>query len=197
MSLPEFQAFPSIARLFRECVISEKIDGTNAQVFIADDGTILAGSRNRWLTPDADNFGFARWVADHAAELASLGPGAHYGEWWGSGIQRRYGLNEKRFSLFNVGRWGEGGKDADKKPACCHVVPVLWRGEFDTLTIAGVAGDLEEHGSVAAPGFMQPEGIVVWHAAGQALFKYTLGDDGHKSIKAGVKAGDAGKIVAP
>jgi hypothetical protein len=86
-------------------IVTEKLDGTNAQVHITDDGRIFAGSRNRWITPDADNFGFARWVAEHEEELRALGPGSHYGEWWGSGIQRRYGLDEKRFSLFNVGRW--------------------------------------------------------------------------------------------
>src|SRR4051812_4307796 len=118
MSAPQFQAFPSIARLFRECVVTEKIDGTNGVVHVSDDGlTVTAGSRSRWITPEADNFGFARWVAEHAEELRALGPGFHFGEWWGSGIQRRYGLDEKRFSLFNVGRWGEGGKDAEKKPA--------------------------------------------------------------------------------
>ena len=113
----EFVEFPKIARLKRECMISEKIDGTNAQVFIrelADDDVmptdtplvavrgkllIYAGSRSRWITPKDDNFGFAAWVEVHADELVSLGIGNHYGEWWGAGIQRRYGLSEKRFSL--------------------------------------------------------------------------------------------------
>jgi hypothetical protein len=181
--VPEFAAFSSIPRLFRDCIVTEKLDGTNAQVFIGDDGTILAGSRSRWITPGADNFGFASWVAAHVDELRSLGPGFHYGEWWGAGIQRRYGLTEKRFSLFNVGRWGEGGKDADKKPACCHVVPVLYRGPFDTVSILGLSDLLKANGSYAAPGFMDPEGIVVWHEKAQALFKYTLGGDGHKGAR--------------
>ena len=63
----EFTPFPSIPRLFREIVITEKIDGTNACVHIAEDGvTVTAGSRNRWLTLEDDNYGFARWVAEHA-----------------------------------------------------------------------------------------------------------------------------------
>jgi hypothetical protein len=79
-------------------------------------------SRSRWITPDDDNFGFAAWVEANRDELLTLGPGRHFGEWWGSGIQRGYGLpkGEKRFSLFNVSRWGES------RPACCHVVPVLY-----------------------------------------------------------------------
>lgn len=181
MSLPEFKAFEPISRLKRGCVITEKIDGTNALVHVSDDGTtVMAGSRSRWITPAADNFGFATWVADHADELRSLGPGYHYGEWWGAGIQRRYGLKEKRFSLFNVGRWGAGGKDETKRPACCHVVPVLYRGAFDLHNIEVVAAELKRQGSMAAPGFMDPEGIVVYHEAARALFKFTLDGDGHK-----------------
>ncbi|HLE80817.1 MAG TPA: RNA ligase family protein, partial [Dehalococcoidia bacterium] len=102
--LEDFQEFGKIYRLSRDCIITEKIDGTNAQVVVLEDGRVLAGSRNRWITPEADNFGFARWVKEHEEELRSLGPGRHYGEWWGSGIQRGYGLKEKRFSLFNVSR---------------------------------------------------------------------------------------------
>lgn len=137
-------------------------------------------SRNRYLKakadetgPADDNFGFAAWVAAHEEELRGLGPGRHYGEWWGSGIQRRYGLNEKRFSLFNVGRWWGTGA----RPACCHMVPVLWRGVFDTAAIAGALGDLAINGSVAAPGFMYPEGVVIFHAASGVLFKKTIEKD--------------------
>ena len=68
----EFQEFPKMARLTREVIVTEKIDGTNAQVFIADDGTLLAGSRTRWITPTDDNFGFAAWVEAHRDELRRL-----------------------------------------------------------------------------------------------------------------------------
>jgi hypothetical protein len=178
VSLPPFVAFPPIPRFFKAqgCVITEKLDGTNALVHIGDDGTVTAGSRNRWVTPEADNFGWARWVADHAAELALLGPGYHYGEWWGLGIQRRYDLAEKRFSLFNVSRW-----QANPPPPCCGVVPVLYRGVMDTSAIQRVAHDLAETGSHAAPGFMKPEGIVVHHFASKQSFKFTFDGDGHKS----------------
>jgi hypothetical protein len=55
-------------------VITEKLDGTNAQIFIADDGEVIAGSRNRWITPLNDNFGFARWVFENEDALRALGP---------------------------------------------------------------------------------------------------------------------------
>lgn len=167
----EFVEFPKMPRLSREIIVTEKIDGTNAQVHITDDGRILAGSRTRWITPEADNFGFAAWVRDNSADLLTLGPGSHFGEWWGAGIQRRYGLTEKRFSLFNVGRWGE------LRPACCHVVPVLYRGNFDTAAIEECLNRLRAEGSVAAPGFMNPEGVVVFHLAGRVGFKKTLHKD--------------------
>ena len=62
MQLPDFKPFPKMARLSREIIITEKLDGTNAQVFITEDGDLFAGSRTRWITPQDDNYGFARWV---------------------------------------------------------------------------------------------------------------------------------------
>ena len=66
-----FVPFNKIARLSREVIVTEKIDGTNAQVFITSVGmipdgpgeaicqietgngpvSIYAGSRSRWLQP--------------------------------------------------------------------------------------------------------------------------------------------------
>lgn len=177
---PEFQDFPKMARLSREIIITEKLDGTNAQVWVSDDGTELrAGSRTRWITPEMDNHGFARWVQEHRDELLTLGPGRHFGEWWGRGIQRGYSLTEKRFSLFNVSRWGEG------RPACCHVVPVLYTGPFLQSAWQGALAKLEREGSVAAPAFMDPEGIVVFHPQGNIGFKKTIkGDEVPKSMLA-------------
>jgi hypothetical protein len=193
-----FEEFSKIARLSRPCVVTEKIDGTNAQVYIVQAGTptvdldeehliarnaagdvMYAGSRNRYITPQADNFGFAAWVKANADMLWHLGPGRHFGEWWGAGIQRRYGLGatgEKRFSLFNTARWGET-PDTIVAPKCCHVVPVLYRGIFDTEDIQFVLEELGRNGSSAAPGFMKPEGIVIWHEAARQLFKKTLEKD--------------------
>lgn len=171
----EFRAFPKIARFNREWIITEKIDGTNAVVHVSNDGeTVRAGSRTRWITPMDENFGFAYWVEKNAAELRRLGPGYHYGEWWGAGIQRRYDLIERRFSLFNVSRWS----DPVTRPACCHVVPILGATSTDiTGAIRAATDDLREHGSMAAPGFMRPEGVIVFHAASGALFKVTLEKD--------------------
>lgn len=173
MSL-EFQPFPKIARLNRDCIITEKLDGSNAQVCIDENGEVLAGSRSRWITPgkSTDNFGFAAWVQDNVEELRKLGPGSHFGEWWGSGVQRGYGLTTKRFSLFNAERWTD-----EIRPDCCSVVPVLYRGPFSTFEVDEQVRRLREYGSVAAPGFLKPEGVIVWHAAARSMFKVTLDKD--------------------
>jgi hypothetical protein len=179
----DFTEFPKIARLSREIVITEKIDGTNGQIFIGEDGDFLVGSRSRWITPEQDNHGFARWAYEHKEELiAGLGVGKHFGEWWGSGIQRGYGLSkgEKRFSLFNTNRWGVT-RDVDKypidKPDCCHVVPVLMSGIFTTGLVRDSLDILEDFGSQAAKGFMNPEGIVIFHTAANMMFKKTIKND--------------------
>ena len=179
--LPEFERFQKIPRLYRDIIVTEKIDGTNAQVYVDPVGVVLAGSRSRWLTPEKDNFGFARWVKEHEEELWSgLGMGRHYGEWWGPGIQRGYGLKEKRFSLFNTNRWAVVGDNLPasvERPRCCDVVPVLYSGPFEEVKIQGCLDLLAERGSLASPGFMRPEGIVVFHTASNSLFKVTLEND--------------------
>ncbi len=170
--MSDFIEFPKIARWTREIVITEKLDGTNASVKITEDGQFLTGSRTRWVTPEDDNYGFSRWAHEHREELvAGLGVGLHFGEWWGQGIQRKYGLTEKRWSLFNVHKWGE------IRPACCHVVPVLYRGMMDHIAIEDALANLKNMGSIAAPGFMNPEGIVIFHTAGQHLYKKTIEKD--------------------
>ncbi len=169
---PDFVPFPKLPRLARKCLITEKLDGTNAQVFISEDlKEVRAGSRTRWITPLADNYGFAKWVEANRECLLQLGPGRHFGEWWGQGIQRGYGLTEKRFSLFNAERW------QSSRPECCYCVPVLYRGPFSTEIVEASLKGLELHGSQAAPGFTNPEGIVVWHEASRSMFKQTINKD--------------------
>jgi hypothetical protein len=189
----DFQKFNKIPRLNREMIVTEKIDGTNGCIAIehkslvqnpedalavVDDHWIFAGSRKRWLTEDVnekinDNFGFGGWVRRNAEELFTLGPGRHHGEWWGQGIQRKYGLDHKRFSLFNTSMW----EDADKRPDCCDVVPILYKGMFNQEIIRLTLSELTAFGSKAAPGFMDPEGIVVFHVAANKSFKVTCEDD--------------------
>lgn len=189
MALPEFEPFQKIPRLSRNMIITEKIDGTNAQIYIPNPGSddeleinaryafpLLAGSRNRWLLPQGgDNFGFGAWVYKNAEALKRLGYGHHYGEWWGQGIQRGYGLTKKRFSLFNVHKWSKGLPEG--LPDNVDVVPVLDRYTFDTERIQHCLEELAANGSKAAPGFTKPEGIVIYHVAAGQIFKKTIEAD--------------------
>lgn len=205
-----FEAFTKIPRLCRDMVVTEKIDGTNAQIHIVDMSTpvstaesrafadqhwlaldgdlaMLAGSRSKYLTAGRDgvkgedNFGFAKWVQQNAAELFTLGVGRHFGEWWGLGIQRGYGQTSKRFSLFNTHIWSDA---RGARPSCCDVVPVLAQYTFCTTKIQECVERLSREGSVAAPGFMDPEGVVVFHGASGQLFKQTIKKDAeHKSAQ--------------
>lgn len=219
----EFKGWPKTPRLFRDMIITEKIDGTNAAVIVQDAWDVMDGrwsgytrsyiekwaangfpvveidgrfylvgaqSRKRVITPQDDNFGFAKWVYDHAEELARLlGSGYHFGEWWGSGIQRGYGLKngEKRFSLFNVTRYYEKlyatgpGLEAFEselvKSGQLSTVPVLHQGPFDLLAVDVVRNDLARNGSVAARGFDRPEGVIVFHNPSGHVYKSTIEND--------------------
>lgn len=179
MSQPTFSPFPKIPRLRRTIIVTEKIDGTNAQVVITPEGEVFAGSRNRWIAPENDNYGFAGWVKRHEEELRDgLGVGQHFGEWWGPGIQRGYGLTEKRFSLFNTNRWSrKDSLPATNPPACCDVVPVLYIGQYGDGPIQDVLEDLRTGGSKAAPGFATPEGVVVYMQSSGSMHKVLLEGD--------------------
>lgn len=217
----EFQKFPSISRYHREIVITEKIDGTNAAIGIVEaspliltgDGErreggvvvnleaanngwrpfiVYAQSRKRLITPEDDNFGFARWVYKNAHNLvAVLGEGLHFGEWYGSGIQRGYGLKngEKYFALFNVSRWTDEDDDPVENLSMVPnltTVPVLGRTYSlgNREKINGLLVSLREFGSAAtgAADYMNPEGIVIYHSHSNVLFKITLeGDDKGKN----------------
>ena len=188
--------FPKMARWSREVIVTEKIDGTNGQIVIelhdesqwagnppvatvdVNDVTydIWAGSKSRWVYPGGsrDNHGFAQYVSHNADQLAAiLGIGRHYGEWWGPGIQRGYGLKDKQFSLFNVTRWA----DLPVNGALLNRVPILYQGENRPRVIEESLLILQTLGSQASPGFMRPEGVVWWHTAGNVGFKKTFEND--------------------
>lgn len=194
----EFEPFPKIGRLKRPIIISEKLDGTNAQILITDvnaaeetypDGTyvqqvtvdskdyyVMFASRQKYIKVGDDNYGFAAHFTPKAAALvAALGEGRHFGEWWGKGIQRGYGLTEKRFSLFNTMRWDSPEQLERLVPVGIHVVPVLYRGPM-TETQPYV-DELKAKGSWASFGYMDPEGIVVYHMATRTMFKQTIDKD--------------------
>jgi hypothetical protein len=179
--LPDFHKWPSIQRLSSEtCYITEKIDGTNGVIYVPEDSAspILAGSRERWLSNEdgtppvkqADNFGFAAWVYERRDNLRRLGPGTHYGEFHGKGIQRKYGLTDNRWASFEYWRTFD-------IPGVC-VVPTLYEGEPVEGIIDQTVASLKASGSVLYPGFMQPEGVVITYKnMSKAKFKRLCDND--------------------
>ena len=199
-----FEGYPKTPRFEKPVIVTEKIDGTNAQIYIRPtdefydpqydslifnqnednsepNGYLLrAGSRNRWISPSDDNYGFANWMFDNAAELVKLGVGRHFGEWWGRGIGRGYDLDTRKFSLFNVSRWlklngvyGTGSgipKWVQTCPSCCDVVPVLDR-DAEFADVYGIMTWLESVGSIANPGYKRPEGVVAFHTGSGQVYK--------------------------
>ncbi len=190
-----FKAWPKIPRLENEVYhITEKIDGTNAAIIIQPKPTmeeepvpgwlasietghtawgfpsytlIYAQSRTRIITPEDDNYGFAKWVKGNAEQLIQdLGVGYHYGEWWGSGIQRGYGLDHKRFSLFNPTKYS----------SVCYNVPYIAECSAEELGtyIPALTYKLKQNGSYAAPGYMRPEGLVVYAEKAKTYWKVII-----------------------
>jgi hypothetical protein len=208
---PKFNEFGKISRLNRDITITEKIDGTNAAIGVVEEDDladplglnkiycVYAQSRSRIITPEDDNFGFARWVEKNRTVLAAvLGPGLHFGEWWGVGIQRGYDLTERRFSLFNAERWNKAMfmdqpalEYMRTRGVAIYTVPVLYSGpwmmDYHSPLVRRFAPeqcvvDLIRNGSRAAPGYNRPEGVVIYHKASRALFKATCEkDEAHKS----------------
>lgn len=193
--------FPSLSRVMRDMIITEKIDGSNAAIGITEDGIVYAQSRKRIIEPGpSDLAGFAAFVQENRDQLIEqLGPGLHFGEWWGQKIQRTYGRTDRTFSLFNVGRWDspfnqaavDAGhvswlRDEELCTTRCiqcplvHVVPILQVYTFNTTEIESTLDHLMAHGSYAAPfAPCEPEGVVIYHTASKQTFKYTP-DDRHK-----------------
>jgi len=164
-----FIAWPKIPRYENDSVIiTEKIDGTNACIALHNDGTYHVQSRNGIITPEKDNAGFARWVEEHINDIMLLGPGYHYGEWWGGKIQRGYGV-EKRFSLFNSGRW-----TAENTPTGLFVVPIIFQGKLTPTVIEEIKTDLITNGSHAAPGWMKPEGFCIYYTQSKVYQKVVI-----------------------
>lgn len=203
MSACQFEAWPKTPRLFRNAVITEKIDGTNSAVIIEEtvdfvegdplalgwiaavtldgkDYLVGAQSRNRLITPgkQSDNYGFAAWVRENCVKLvAALGPGRHFGEWWGQGIARGYRARQRYFSLFNTQRFGTVDFLHEHGLPNVGTVPILYEGPFTTDIVDQALAYLKGHGSLVSFGFDKPEGVVVYHEAARHTFKVLLEND--------------------
>lgn len=190
----EFEKFGKIGRLNKTCTITEKIDGTNAQIFFDEFGNFLVGSRKREIFPNGtegkpkgcDNHGFAQWVYENHEDLFEyLGEGRHFGEWAGRGIQKRYkNLEEKRFYLFNTFRFGTNENPISDELSFIglDVVPILYEGDFNSDTVEQVMSELKECGSWIDDSD-NPEGVIVYHHGLRVYGKVTFDFDEGKWSK--------------
>lgn len=175
----EFKPFKKMPRLYKTVSVSEKIDGTNASLLVEGGKVVAAGSRTRWLTTGNDNFGFCNWVTTNKdlLDALELKDGHHFGEWWGLGIQRGYNQFGRFFSFFNP--LILNGESFLIGGVCVNTVPVMYHGVFSDYQITTAMRNLAVYGSQAAPGYMKPEGIVVYHEQYGDMFKVTF-EDNHK-----------------
>jgi hypothetical protein len=181
----EFVAYGSTNRLFRDVVITEKIDGSNCVIGIEENSNrVFAGSRTKWLSNETDHFGFWHWAQENRESLiADLGPGLHRGEWFGQKMQRKYGMDHREFALFNTAKWA----NVEFKTPNLRAVPVLYEGVFDFNAINWSLDRLVLNGSVAAPGFFNPEGICIFHTQANIVFKVLIENDHLSKTEAGLK----------
>lgn len=155
----DFKSFSKIDRFKGvTMLITQKLHGTNGQIYIyqTENGLELkVGSRTRWITPEDDNYGFAKFVYENKEEIIQkLGIGRHFGEWCGKGINSGEGLTEKEFFLFNP-------PFIQDFPKRIRTVPLMYAGQFDEKIIDLYMNILKEKGSCLVPGYMSTEGIVI------------------------------------
>jgi hypothetical protein len=89
-----------------ECYVFPKIDGTNASLWMGEDGKIQAGSRKRHLSLESDNAGFLEWARRQAHLIAYLEDNpTHrlFGEWLVPHALKTYRDDAwRRFYVFDV-----------------------------------------------------------------------------------------------
>lgn len=153
-----------------------KIDGTNSQVFLKNDGTLGFGSRNREVTPDADNAKFAATFMDeahkveynHVLRLLRDYPNyIIYGEWLVPHTLKTYSVDSwKKFYVFDVldAKTGiylpyEGYAQLLKKYCPeLNVIPLL--AKLDHPSVDDIKSKLQETGKFLCTSGLG-EGIVI------------------------------------
>lgn len=151
---------------FGECLVFPKIDGTNASIWMGEDG-ICFGSRNRHLTIDNDNQGFMEQMkADGRLEaFFSEHPNLRlYGEWLVPHSLKTYRDDAwRRFYVFDV-YYGDAPLHYDEyKPMMdtygIDYIPPIARG--NNMTYEQLVGMLEKNDFLIADGAGCGEGIVI------------------------------------
>lgn len=124
-----------------------KLDGTNAGVQVAKDGTVAAQSRTKIITPEDDNMSFAKWVESRKDYFSSLATDEHlviFGEWCGKGIQKGTAiaqLDGKVFVIFAIQYGGVNGEPSRMDINPVTIYDVLGEGHPDDIRVLSFFGD--------------------------------------------------------
>lgn len=101
----QFKSFAPVAVTYGAKI---KLHGANAGVRVSKDGEVVAQSRNRDLSVDADNFDFAAWVEPLKPLFAGCTQAediVFFGEWAGPGVQPTDAVSKtdrRRFFVFAI-----------------------------------------------------------------------------------------------
>lgn len=118
---PSIESFSSMRKKNMDKVMTFvtkiKLDGTNAAVQIASNNEVIYQSRERIITPEEDNYGFASWASKEKDNWISVANNIRYftgnenanvtiyGEWAGPGIQKNVAVSQipkKHFFIFAI-----------------------------------------------------------------------------------------------
>lgn len=138
----EYKQIPLPTITYRGTV---KLHGTNAGIHVDMNTNMLTPqSREREITVESDNAGFARWVQDNHAQLVAFFRGGFgrlarrdsgftvYGEWIGPGIMKNVAINNfptKKFVIMSVAFDDEIEETEDGQRLCvfynglAHAIP--------------------------------------------------------------------------
>lgn len=157
MNFPKYPSIDnlnhSVDVLNHECVVTEKLHGTNARLMLSSDKGLVLGSRNDVLYHDGQKvkelYGFVEWVLSKNIEtklnaLPKVKDFVFYGEFFGSNIQKgiKY-CEEKDFSVFDV--LDPSGAFLEWKDVVClcqtlgfKTVPVIHVGRVDVAWLQSI-----------------------------------------------------------
>lgn len=201
--MPLFEEFKKIPRYRQNLCITEKIDGTNAQVHIQvlenlsnfdimkknlycigtwfDEGLphlMFAGSRNRWIapenTPGLDKGCDNYGFAGWVKENFDDLKSLGEGSHYGEWWGGKIGRKYGRAEkTFSLFNAIRWNPNNPNKPDCCGVVDII-----DTTDPVEAMMELKDNGSMILTDdgsrFQNPEGIIIYHPGSKSYFKQTF-----------------------
>lgn len=136
----------------RNAVAKVKLHGTNAAVRF-EDGTYYCQSRNRDITPENDNYGFAAFIESllpKDRDYSELDGKVFYGEWCGPGICKGTAISElpeRMWFIFavSVGDVVPYINEGDYKNECSRFLDLLASERVAWLSYGKTEGFLAEY----------------------------------------------------